>query len=173
MDTHALRLFGVRGLTAVAIAAGLAALMLLAASVENSALFSRWQPWILLLTILGVMALMVLLTRKLWQLYRDYRDHAPGSRLTVRTVVMFGSLVIAPLLIVYLFSLACASRRAAPRAWRARCASCTDRNYCSGWTRSGGRSRPAKSSSMTPPGALPRSAAIRRWCSSPRRCRPM
>ena len=105
MDTHALRLFGVRGLTAVAIAAGLAALMLLAASVENSALFSRWQPWILLLTILGVMALMVLLTRKLWQLYRDYRDHAPGSRLTVRTVVMFGSLVIAPLLIVYLFSL--------------------------------------------------------------------
>jgi nitrogen fixation/metabolism regulation signal transduction histidine kinase len=105
MDTHALRLFGVRGLTVVAIAAGLAALMLLAASVENSALFSRWQPWILLLTILGVVALMVLLTRKLWQLYRDYRDHAPGSRLTVRTVVMFGGLVIAPLLIVYLFSL--------------------------------------------------------------------
>ncbi len=105
MDTHALKLFGVRGLTAVAIAAGLAALMLLAASVENSALFSRWQPWILLLTILGVVALMVLLTRKLWQLYRDYRDHAPGSRLTVRTVLMFGGLVIAPLLIVYLFSL--------------------------------------------------------------------
>jgi nitrogen fixation/metabolism regulation signal transduction histidine kinase len=105
MDTHALRLFGVRGLTAVAIAAGLAALMLLAASVENSALFSRWQPWILLLTILGVVALMVLLTRKLWQLYRDYRNHTPGSRLTVRTVGMFGGLVIAPLLIVYLFSL--------------------------------------------------------------------
>jgi nitrogen fixation/metabolism regulation signal transduction histidine kinase len=105
MDTHALKLFGVRGLTVVAIAAGLAALMLLAASVENSALFSRWQPWILLLTILGVVALMVLLTRKLWQLYRDYRDHAPGSRLTVRTVLMFGGLVIAPLLIVYLFSL--------------------------------------------------------------------
>jgi nitrogen fixation/metabolism regulation signal transduction histidine kinase len=105
MDTHALRLFGVRGLTAVAFAAGLAALMLLAGSVENSALFSRWQPWILLLTILGVVALMVLLTRKLWQLYRDYRDHAPGSRLTVRTVLMFGGLVIAPLLIVYLFSL--------------------------------------------------------------------
>src|ERR1700735_5899528 len=105
MDTHALRLFGVRGLTAVAIAAGLAALMLLAASVENSALFSRWQPWILLLTILGVVALMVLRTRKLWQLYRDFRDHKPGSRLTVRTVLMFGGLVIAPLIIVYLFSL--------------------------------------------------------------------
>jgi nitrogen fixation/metabolism regulation signal transduction histidine kinase len=105
MDTHALRLFGVRGLTAMAIAAGLAALMLLAASVENSALFSRWQPWILLLTILGVIALMALLARKLWHLYRDFRDHAPGSRLTVRTVLMFGGLVIAPLVIVYLFSL--------------------------------------------------------------------
>jgi len=52
--------------------------MLLAASVENSALFSRWQPWILLLTILGVMALMVLLTRKLWQLYRDYPITRPA-----------------------------------------------------------------------------------------------
>jgi nitrogen fixation/metabolism regulation signal transduction histidine kinase len=105
MDTHALRRFGVRGLTAVAFAAGLAALILLAASVEKSALFSRWQPWILLLTTLGVIALMVLLARKLWQLYRDFRNHTPGSRLTVRTVLMFGGLVIGPLVIVYLFSL--------------------------------------------------------------------
>jgi hypothetical protein len=33
------------------------ALVLLAGSVENSALFSHWQPWILLLNICGVMAL--------------------------------------------------------------------------------------------------------------------
>jgi nitrogen fixation/metabolism regulation signal transduction histidine kinase len=105
MDTHALRLFGVRALTAAAVAAGVAALVLLAASVENSALYSHWQPWILLLNICGVLALMVLLARKFWQLYRDFRDHKPGSRLTVRTVLMFGGLVIAPLIIVYLFSL--------------------------------------------------------------------
>ena len=47
----------------------------------------------------------MLLARKLWRLVRDYRAHVPGSRLTARTVGIFGALVIAPLLIVYLSSL--------------------------------------------------------------------
>src|SRR6202521_4656295 len=105
MDAHPVRRFGVRILTAAAFTAGIAALLLLARSVENSAQFSRWQPWILLVNILGAIALMVLLARKFWQLYRDFRDHVPGSRLAMRTVLMFGALVIAPLVIVYLFSL--------------------------------------------------------------------
>jgi nitrogen fixation/metabolism regulation signal transduction histidine kinase len=105
MDAHPVRRFGVRILTAAAFTAGILALLLLARSVENSAQFSRWQPWILLVNILGAIALMVLLARKFWQLYRDYRDHVPGSRLAMRTVLMFGALVIAPLVIVYLFSL--------------------------------------------------------------------
>ncbi|HEY1724520.1 MAG TPA: ATP-binding protein [Steroidobacteraceae bacterium] len=94
-----------RTLTAAAFAAGVAALLLLAGSVENSAQFSRWQPYILLVNICGAMALLVLLVRKFWQLYRDFRDHVPGSRLAMRTVLIFGALVIAPLVIVYLFSL--------------------------------------------------------------------
>jgi nitrogen fixation/metabolism regulation signal transduction histidine kinase len=105
MDAHAVKLLGVRVLTAAAFAAGIGALLLLARSVENSAQFSRWQPWILLVNILGVMALAVLLGRKFWQLYSDFRDHVPGSRLTMRTVLVFGSLVVGPLIIVYLFSL--------------------------------------------------------------------
>jgi nitrogen fixation/metabolism regulation signal transduction histidine kinase len=105
MDADTVRRYGVRILTAAAFAAGLLALVLLALSVENSAQFSRWQPWILLVNILGAIALLVLMTRKFWQLYRDYRDHVPGSRLAMRTVLMFGGLVIAPLVIVYLFSL--------------------------------------------------------------------
>ena len=84
---------------------GVGALLLLAKSVQNSGEFSRLQPWILLLNVIGVVALTALLARKLTQLVRDYRAHVPGSRLTARTVAIFGALVVAPLLIVYLFSL--------------------------------------------------------------------
>ena len=86
-------------------AVGVGALLLLAKSVQNSGEFSRLQPWILLLNLIGVVALTALLARKLTQLVRDYRAHVPGSRLTARTVAIFGALVVAPLLIVYLFSL--------------------------------------------------------------------
>ncbi|TLY61823.1 MAG: HAMP domain-containing protein [Gammaproteobacteria bacterium] len=86
-------------------AIGGGALLLLAKSVQNSSEFGRLQPWILLLNVIGVIALSALLARKLWQLVRDYRNHVPGSRLTARTVSIFGALVVAPLLIVYLSSL--------------------------------------------------------------------
>jgi len=92
-----LALWGVLGLGAL--------LLLLAKSVQNSAEFGRLQPWILLLNVAGVLTLTVLLVRKLWQLVRDYRNHVPGSRLTARTVIIFGALVVAPLLIVYLSSM--------------------------------------------------------------------
>jgi nitrogen fixation/metabolism regulation signal transduction histidine kinase len=84
---------------------GVGALFLLAKSVQNSGEFSRLQPWILLLNLVGVIALLALLARKITQLVRDYRAHVPGSRLTARTVAIFGALVVAPLLIVYFFSL--------------------------------------------------------------------
>ena len=105
MDTRALRRWGLRALVLVGILAGIWALLLLARSVENSANFNRRQPWILLFNICGVLILGVALARKLWRLVRDFRDHVPGSRLTARTVGMFGTLVVVPLLIIYLFSL--------------------------------------------------------------------
>jgi len=105
MDAAALKRFAVRALTALAIAIGIAVLVLLERSVENSADFDRWQPWILGASIGGVLVLGALLGRKLWQLFRDFRDHVPGSRLTLRTVGLFGSLVILPLVVMYLFSL--------------------------------------------------------------------
>src|SRR5215813_7212288 len=86
-------------------AIGVGALLLLAKSVTNSGEFGRLQLWILLLNLVGVIALSTLIARKLLQLVRDYREHVPGSRLTARTVTIFGMLVIVPLIIVYLFSL--------------------------------------------------------------------
>ena len=86
-----------------AIAGG--SLLLLGKSVQNSSEFIRLQPWILLINVVSVVALSILLARKIWQLVREYREHIPGSRLTARTVTTFGVLVVAPLLIVYLFSL--------------------------------------------------------------------
>ncbi len=80
-------------------------LLLLALTVQNSTQFVRMRPWILLVNVLAVVAVTVLLTRKIWQLVRDYRAQVPGSRLTARTVATFGALVVAPLVIVYLFSL--------------------------------------------------------------------
>jgi nitrogen fixation/metabolism regulation signal transduction histidine kinase len=86
-------------------AIALGAFLLLAKSVQNSAEFGRLQLWIIGLDVCLVLALSVLLARKIWGLVRDYRAHVPGSRLTARTVGIFGALVIAPLLIVYLSSL--------------------------------------------------------------------
>ncbi len=83
----------------------LGALLLLALSARNSAQFSRLQPWILAASVGAVLAFAVLLARKVAQLVRAYRADVPGSRLTARTVLVFGMLVILPLLAVYLFSL--------------------------------------------------------------------
>jgi PAS domain S-box-containing protein len=105
MDIAPVRRWRGYGLIAVAAILVISVLMLLARSVENSAQFSRWQLWILGANIAGVIVLAVLLARKLTQLVRDYRHHVPGSRLTARTVAMFGALVIVPLLVIYLFSL--------------------------------------------------------------------
>ncbi|MBK7116245.1 MAG: HAMP domain-containing protein [Proteobacteria bacterium] len=105
MDIAPVRRWRGYGFIAVAAILVISVLLLLARSVENSAQFSRWQLWILGANIAGVIVLAVLLARKLRQLVRDYRHHVPGSRLTARTVAMFGALVVVPLLVIYLFSL--------------------------------------------------------------------
>jgi len=83
----------------------LVALYLLTYATQNSAEFDRWLPWILLVNIAGLLTLLVLLATKLTRLVRDYRRHVPGSRLKGRTVAIFSALAVAPILIVYYFSL--------------------------------------------------------------------
>ncbi len=83
----------------------LVALYLLASAAQNSAEFDRWLPWILLINISGLLTLVLLLAGKLTHLVRDYRRHVPGSRLKGRTVAIFSALAVAPILVVYYFSL--------------------------------------------------------------------
>jgi PAS domain S-box-containing protein len=105
MDAGALKNRIGRVLALLAAAAGVGALLLLSLSVENYEEFSSLQLWILAGNAFAALVLAYLLARKILQLVRDYRSHVPGSRLTARTVGIFGSLVAAPLIVVYLFSL--------------------------------------------------------------------
>ncbi len=94
-----------RGFVLMAVGAGavLTMLLLLGYAVENSALFTRWYLGIQLVNAAGAVIMAALLTRRVMRLMRDYRNHVPGSRLTTRTVMIFGTLVVVPLLVMYLF----------------------------------------------------------------------
>jgi nitrogen fixation/metabolism regulation signal transduction histidine kinase len=106
MDAAAMiRKYGSTVLGSIGVALWLAALYLLASAAQNSAEFDKWLPWILLINISGLLTLFVLLAGKLTQLVRDYRRHVPGSRLKGRTVAIFSALAVAPILVVYYFSL--------------------------------------------------------------------
>src|SRR5882757_6857047 len=106
MDAAAvIRKYGSTVLGSIGVALWLAALYLLASAAQNSAEFDKWLPWILLINISGLLTLFVLLAGKLTQLVRDYRRHVPGSRLKGRTVAIFSALAVAPILVVYYFSL--------------------------------------------------------------------
>ncbi len=106
MDVPALtRKYGTTVLGTSGVALWLVALYLLGSVAQNSALFDELLPWILLINIAGLITLFVLLATKLTRLVRDYRRHVPGSRLKGRTVAIFSALAVAPILIVYYFSL--------------------------------------------------------------------
>jgi nitrogen fixation/metabolism regulation signal transduction histidine kinase len=105
MVAAALKRYRTPGLILVWTLLVVGSLFALALSAQNSAQFGRLQPWILLAGVLAVAVLSVLLARKVLQLVAAYRSGVPGSRLTARTVLVFGALVALPLVIVYLFSL--------------------------------------------------------------------
>jgi PAS domain S-box-containing protein len=111
MDLPAvIRRYGSTVLAASGVVLWLVALFLLAAAAQNSEKFDKWLPWILLVNISGMVTLFLLLAGKLTRLVRDYRRHVPGSRLKGRTVAIFSALAVAPILVVYYFSLQFLSR---------------------------------------------------------------
>ncbi len=91
-------------LFAVGVAVWVVALALLAVTAGESAQFSRLQPWILMVNVAGLAVLLALIAGRLADLARAYRGNVPGSRLRARHVLMLCSLVLAPLLLVFTFS---------------------------------------------------------------------
>jgi len=88
----------------VGIVVWVVALALLAVTAEGSQRLGQLQPWILLINIAGVVVLLALIGSRLTDFARDWRRRVPGSRLRGRTILMFGGLAIAPLLLVFTFS---------------------------------------------------------------------
>ncbi len=105
-----IRKYGSTVLGCIGVLLWLFALWLLASAAQNSEKFEKWLPWILLVNITGMLTLSVLLAGKLARLVRDFRRHVPGSRLKGRTVAIFSALALAPIFVVYYFSLQFLSR---------------------------------------------------------------
>ncbi|HUO80923.1 MAG TPA: ATP-binding protein [Steroidobacteraceae bacterium] len=84
--------------------ASVASLVLLASTAQDSHRFDELQPWLLLINVAGVFVLLALIGRKLYELGHDWRAQVPGSRMKARAVLMSSALALAPILVVYFFS---------------------------------------------------------------------
>jgi len=82
----------------------MAALLMMAQTVQQSANFSALHPIILGINVAGLLVLLILIGGRLAQLIRDWRRRIVGSRLEARMVWMSATLVMVPLLLVFYFS---------------------------------------------------------------------
>ncbi|MET0497311.1 MAG: ATP-binding protein [Steroidobacteraceae bacterium] len=82
-----------------------AALLMMAQTVQQSANFSNLHPFIVGVNAAGLVVLLILIGGRLMQLLRDWRRRVVGSRLEARMVVMSATLAMLPLLLVFYFSI--------------------------------------------------------------------
>ena len=83
----------------------LASLLMMSEATQNSAVFGRLYSWLLVLNIIGVILLLALIVYNLRRMFRQYRRGATGSRLTLRLLLLFVMLAVAPVTVVFLFSI--------------------------------------------------------------------
>ena len=80
-------------------------LYMMSAATENSERFGRIYLTLLFINIMALIMLLVLISANLVRLVRQYHNGATGSRLTLRLVVVFVVIAMAPVSLVYYFSL--------------------------------------------------------------------
>lgn len=83
----------------------MASLYLMSDATQNSARFGRLYIWLLLANTLALVLLSVLIGLNLFEVLRQVLRREPGSRLTLRLVVVFVGLALVPVFIVYYFSM--------------------------------------------------------------------
>ncbi|HKQ14510.1 MAG TPA: ATP-binding protein [Steroidobacteraceae bacterium] len=81
-----------------------AALLIMAQTVQQSAHFSDLHPFIVGVNVAGLLVLLILIGGRVVQLIRDWRKRVVGSRLEARMVWMSATLAMLPLLLVFYFS---------------------------------------------------------------------
>ena len=82
----------------------LAALLMMHAATQNSALFGRVYSLLLLVNVLGIVLLLGIILLNIYRLMEQHRARALGSRLTLRLLVMFVLLSVLPVTVVFFFS---------------------------------------------------------------------
>ena len=85
-------------------------LFMLASASENSNLFERNYPWLLILNALVAAALLTLVTLLLIRLYKRYKRGKFGSKLMARLVLLFAMIGILPGAVIYTVSVQFVSR---------------------------------------------------------------
>ena len=83
----------------------LATLVLMSAALQNSGNFGAMYSVLLILNSVGLLTFIALIAVNVRRLTRQLRRQEPGARLTLRMLVMFVSLAVLPVLVVYGFSL--------------------------------------------------------------------
>ncbi len=82
-----------------------ASLFMMSAAAQNSALFGRMYSLLLVVNIVGIGTLLALILINLYHLIQQYRARVMGSRLTLRLLAMFVVLAVAPVTVVFFFSI--------------------------------------------------------------------
>lgn len=83
----------------------LAALVVMSESIQGSTNFGQVFSALLIFNSIGLITFLVLIGTNIRRLWGQLRARAPGSRLTLRMVLLFVVLAVTPVLLVYGFSL--------------------------------------------------------------------
>ncbi len=80
-------------------------LQMISSATIDSELFGKIYYFLLSINIITLILFLLIIANQGWKLYRQFKAEVPGSRLTLRMVIIFTTLVILPTTILYFFSI--------------------------------------------------------------------